>query len=63
MPSRKCLWDCYWESRRSAVGQSYFLSLVTVPEVFAEVNTAALFLQWRTWHARRRRQILCKLSL
>ena len=38
--TRDCFWDCYWPSRRSAIGQSFSLSLVTIPELFAKVNSA-----------------------
>ena len=37
--SRKCFWDCYW-GRASQLLANFFLSLVTVPEVFAKVKLA-----------------------
>ena len=42
---RKCLWDRYsLGTRLSAISHFFFLSLKTVPEVFAKVYSAQFFL-------------------
>ena len=56
--SRNCFWDGYWGracSRRSAIGHS----LVTVPEVFAQVNSS----QFRSGNTHRLKKIAIETLL
>ena len=47
MRTAKCLWDHYWEHAGQLL-YIFSLSLVTVPEVFAKVNSASFsFLKWQ----------------
>ena len=47
--SRSCFWNCYWRHACVAVGQFFSLSLLTVPEVFAKVNWAPVFIPFLKW--------------
>ena len=45
--SRNCFWDCYWARVDQLLAWLLVLSLVTVPEVLAKVNSAQFLLVFK----------------